>query len=137
MIDVVKGVEVLHDRDVAHTDIVIGQFVVNCDSTPDSVPLVQIQDFNRARFQQRLNDGSGEESADEVPMKCPFKVQGAGGRYRSPEEYRHLWLNEKVDVFSLGYILYEVREGEERRRQHDYDIASGENRPCGRILVQD
>ena len=113
MIQVAKGISELHEYDVISTDVDIKQFTVTFiqgdeDSIwgqpPDSPPkpFVHHQDFNRARFIERLPDGT----------KCDTKpISGAGGKKRAPEEYNRLYLTEKVDVFSLGYVIYELLTG--------------------------
>ena len=39
-------------------------------------------------------------------MQCGFTVGKNGGIWRSPEEYHYDVENEKVDVYSLGNVLY-------------------------------
>ncbi len=59
-----------------------------------------MNDFNRARF-IRWDGVQGKA--------CPFYVEVNRGRHRSPEEYfQEHPLNEKIDVFSLGYVLYSI-----------------------------
>ena len=59
-----------------------------------------MNDFNRARF-IRWND---------VETKaCPFYIEVNKGSHRSPEEYTEDHpLNEQIDVFSLGNVLYSI-----------------------------
>merc|ERR1712183_339163 len=40
------------------------------------------------------------------PGQCGFEVGKNGGEYRSPEEYAYEKETEKVDVYSLGNVLY-------------------------------
>ena len=59
-----------------------------------------MNDFNRARF-IRWND---------VETKaCPFYIEVNKWSHRSPEEYTENHpLNEQIDVFSLGNVLYSI-----------------------------
>jgi len=82
---------------IAHTDISTDQFLwVN--------GMFQLNDFNRARF-IRWN------SVKQEP--CKFVISKNPGKNRSPEEYiKGTPLNEKIDVYSLGNILYSILMGE-------------------------
>eukprot|EP00980_Cylindrotheca_fusiformis_P000587 scaffold154_cov129-Cylindrotheca_fusiformis.AAC.4 len=75
---------------LAHTDIKPDQFLVQDG-------YYKLTDFNRARFllwNQRWN------------IPCGFQVGKNGGIWRSPEEYKYEAETEKVDVYSLGNVLY-------------------------------
>jgi len=77
---------------IAHTDISIDQFL-----WVDG--MYKLNDFNRARFIRW----------DVVENKpCKFYISKNPGRYRSPEEYRYDYLTEKIDVYSLGNVLYSI-----------------------------
>ena len=66
---------------------------------------LQLNDFNRARF-IRWNSVKNEA--------CPFYIESNKGRHRSPEEYTEdSPLTEKIDVFSLGNVLYSILLGED------------------------
>lgn len=95
------GVAAIHNADregvpsMVHTDITPSQFVgVN--------GLFKVNDFNRARF-VRWNSTSKQP--------CPHHVGRNPGKNRSPEEYAHEPQTEKVDVYSLGNILYMLLTG--------------------------
>ncbi|GMI03241.1 hypothetical protein TrRE_jg12140 [Triparma retinervis] len=100
MKEAARGIEMIWGQDATHTDVNAGQFQVVVRGEGE-VPEVRIQDFNRARFPQRTPEG----------LACPFKIQGAGGKLRSPEEYRRIWLTPSIDIFSFGYVLFEVLLG--------------------------
>lgn len=95
------GVAAVHNFDkegvasVAHTDITPSQFV-------GKGGLYKLNDFNRARF-LRWNVTSKEP--------CSYLVGRNPGKNRSPEEYSHEPQTEKVDVYSLGNILYMLLTG--------------------------
>lgn len=68
------------------------------------VPVLQLNDFNRARFIRWDNENK---------EACPFFIPVNGGVHRSPEEYTDdSPLTEKIDVFSLGNILWSIVTGE-------------------------
>jgi serine/threonine protein kinase len=75
---------------IAHTDIKFDQFLYEDG-------YYKLMDFNRNRFLRWNN---------EEDKRCNFEIPGAPGRWRSPEEYNHKGLTEKVDVYSLGNVLY-------------------------------
>jgi hypothetical protein len=75
---------------LAHTDIKPDQFLVQDG-------YYKLTDFNRVRF---LTWNKRED------LQCGFHVAKNGGIWRSPEEYNYEIETEKVDVYSLGNILY-------------------------------
>lgn len=75
---------------LVHTDIKPDQFLVQDG-------YYKLTDFNRVRFllwNKRKN------------LPCGFHVAKNGGIWRSPEEYNYEQETEKVDVYSLGNVLY-------------------------------
>jgi len=76
----------------SHTDIASDQFLLI-----DGV--YKLNDFNRARFIRR-NVNTHEP--------CTFYVSNNPGKYRSPEEYNYKNLTEKIDVYSIGNIMWEI-----------------------------
>jgi hypothetical protein len=75
---------------IAHTDIKVDQFLYEDG-------YYKLTDFNRARF--LLWNG-------QTKKHCGFTVGKNGGQWRSPEEYSYQRETEKVDVYSLGNVLY-------------------------------
>jgi serine/threonine protein kinase len=75
---------------IAHTDIKVDQFLYEDG-------YYKLTDFNRARFLLWNT---------ETNKHCGFTVGKNGGQWRSPEEYAYMRETEKVDVYSLGNILY-------------------------------
>lgn len=79
---------------IAHTDITPGQFVY-----VDRAGVFRLNDFNRCRFigwNNRTNTA------------CPYHVGSNPGTFRSPEEYAYEAQTEKVDVYSLGNVLFAI-----------------------------
>ena len=95
-----QGLAAAHhvDRDdtasLAHADLSLGQYVRVGN-------VFKLNDFNRARL-LRTNRTSGD--------LCPFRVANNPGTFRSPEEYNYHPETEKIDIFSLGNILYCILE---------------------------
>lgn len=75
---------------IAHTDIKVDQFLYEDG-------YYKLTDFNRARF-LLWNE--------ETNKHCGFTVGKNAGQWRSPEEYAYKPETEKVDVYSLGNVLY-------------------------------
>lgn len=75
---------------LAHTDIKPDQFLVQDG-------YYKLTDFNRVRF---LLWNKKQD------LPCGFHVPKNGGIWRSPEEYSYEPETEKVDVYSLGNVLY-------------------------------
>jgi len=75
---------------MAHTDIKVDQFIYQDG-------YYKLSDFNRVRF---------ITFHSETNEKCGFLVGKNGGENRAPEEYAYQNETEKVDVYSLGNVLY-------------------------------
>lgn len=106
-----KGVKALHDNDIMHADLTAKQFLVSkaCEKTDTSCEMrVKINDFNRCRF---IPHKSGNSTTNYPDEKCTIQIPSAPGLYRSPEEYAAKNLTEKIDVFSLGHVLFELWTG--------------------------
>lgn len=82
---------------ISHTDVGPSQYLW-IDG------MFKLNDFNRARFIRWDNENK---------EACPFFIPVNGGVHRSPEEYTDdSPLTEKIDVFSLGNILWSIVTGE-------------------------
>jgi len=98
-----------------HADVKPSQFLLfeqprpgrkeenNNTTIRDSMPIMQINDFNRGKFLTRsIKDNE----------TCPFQmchVKHKGSLYRSPEEYMKCAdQTDGIDVFSLGGIFYYI-----------------------------
>ena len=95
-----KGLAAMHgfkDGVLANVDVQIGQFCRGKDG------MIKILDFNRA--EALLYDEKAEEY-------CTFS-EGVppDGSQRSPEEIIDAQLTEKIDVYSLGNLFYELLTG--------------------------
>eukprot|EP00566_Odontella_aurita_P018632 CAMPEP_0113536478 /NCGR_PEP_ID=MMETSP0015_2-20120614/6279_1 /TAXON_ID=2838 /ORGANISM="Odontella" /LENGTH=328 /DNA_ID=CAMNT_0000435839 /DNA_START=548 /DNA_END=1534 /DNA_ORIENTATION=- /assembly_acc=CAM_ASM_000160 len=88
----------MHSLPIAHTDITIWQFLKIKGS-------YKLNDFNRARWMRRDKKDPNKD--------CGFKVNKNGGKWRAPEEYAYEEETEKVDVFSLGNVLYVLLTGQD------------------------
>jgi serine/threonine protein kinase len=78
-------------------------FLLDIEANTVNWPL-QLNDFNRSRF---IAWNAKTEEA------CPFYIPVNGGRFRSPEEYTDKSaLTEKIDVYSLGNLLWSILKEE-------------------------
>ena len=98
-IGVMKGLVALHEVEggpIVHADITAKQYLISDTGE------IKVNDFNRCRFMAHYKkDGS----------PCKFIIPTAPGKNRSPEEYKEHDLDEKLDVYSAGNILYGILTG--------------------------
>ena len=99
MLGSASALATLHHSGVVHLEVKTREFVVDSSVSP---PSVMIQDFNNAIWLDYAIDGT---ACPVLPGDHPER----GGNLRSPEEYNGLHLTAQADIFSLGYVLYEVR----------------------------
>jgi serine/threonine protein kinase len=134
-LDMVRGVQAIHEihgGPIVHADIQSKQFLIS-----PKTGIVKINDFNRCRFMAsknvtkttindltenassnltrtsnassnltRTSNASTTEITKNIP--CKFRIPSSPGTSRSPEEYNELELDEKIDVYSVGHILYSI-----------------------------
>jgi serine/threonine protein kinase len=99
-LDVARGLEAIHSipgGPIIHADIQAEQFLVTSDGT------VKLNDFNRCRFMP-TNNITGRP--------CPIRIPQAPGKDRAPEEYKEEALDEKMDVYSVANVFYNIITGE-------------------------
>ncbi len=53
---------------------------------------------------------------------CKYEMGRANGNLRSPEEYGDEWLNEKIDVYSFGNVLYGLLTGRDPYYSDGLDV---------------
>jgi hypothetical protein len=97
--DAANGVAALHEvagGPVIHADITAKQFLVDFEGR------IKLNDFNRCRLMPH-NNVTNE--------KCRIRIPSAPGLERSPEEYLLKEVDEKLDVYSLGNVLYSILTG--------------------------
>ncbi|CAH0478783.1 unnamed protein product [Peronospora belbahrii] len=100
-LDATRGVVQLHNAlggPYAHSDLQPRQFLIDANGT------LKLNDFNRIKY-------TGPRLIDGVPSseKCTFTTSVAKGKWRSPEEYQDLELDEKLDIYSLSLVLWALR----------------------------
>jgi serine/threonine protein kinase len=102
---------------LAHTDIKPDQFLLH-------EGYYKLSDFNRVRF---LTWNYKED------LQCGYRVGKNGGNYRSPEEYNYEIQTEKVDVYSMGNVLYFLLTQEDPwegyKNKHVYELVKRGQRP--------
>lgn len=92
---VALAVAEMHALPIAHTDITLWQFL-------KIKGVYKLNDFNRVRWMRR--DTENDED-------CGFRVAVNGGKWRAPEEYAYEEETEKIDVYSLGNVLFVLLTG--------------------------
>jgi serine/threonine protein kinase len=106
--DAARGVAQLHNAPggpFVHADLQPRQFLINTNGK------LHLNDFNRVKYTgPRLVNG------EPTSEKCTFETSVAKGKWRSPEEYQHLPLDEKLDVYSLSLVLWALRAREKAFR---------------------
>jgi serine/threonine protein kinase len=86
----------MHSIDLIHDDLKLAQFLLGNNDH------IKLNDFSRTK--ERVWD----------PLLKRFKVYRNSGRHgdcRSPEEYAEKELTEKIDIFSLGSIMFSLLTG--------------------------
>jgi len=99
-LEIMKGIQTLHEIEhgpIVHADIQMDQFLYD-----ERTNRIILNDFNRCRFLPRRND---------TGKVCKVKIPSAPGGHRSPEEYDLMHIDEKIDLFSVGNILYTILTG--------------------------
>ncbi|KAG6390497.1 hypothetical protein SASPL_148232 [Salvia splendens] len=86
-IDVCKGMEYLHQKDVIHRDLKTANLLM------DSSSVVKVADFGVARFQ---NNGG------------VMTAETGTYRWMAPEVINHQLYDQKADVFSFAIVLWEL-----------------------------
>ncbi|RLN95513.1 hypothetical protein BBJ28_00009417 [Nothophytophthora sp. Chile5] len=99
--DAAQGVAQLHNAPggpFVHADLQARQFLIDGNGS------LLLNDFNRVKY-------TGPRMADGVATseKCTFQTSVAKGKWRSPEEYQHLDLDEKLDIYSLSLVMWALR----------------------------
>mmetsp|Transcript_1143 Transcript_1143/g.2697 ORF Transcript_1143/g.2697 Transcript_1143/m.2697 type:complete len:561 (+) Transcript_1143:16-1698(+) len=99
-----SGIAAMHNVDkegvpsMVHADITASQFVY-----VEQRDIYKLNDFNRARFIAKHK---------ETGKPCPFSIGMNPGTFRAPEEYGSPPIEtEKIDVYSLGNVMYGLLTG--------------------------
>jgi serine/threonine protein kinase len=105
MLDVCRGLEAAHERDVVHRDLKPENVAVTQDGT------VKILDFGVSRLVERLDR---PDTADGATRTMPLTQEGhvAGTiAYMSPEQLAGAQVDPRGDIFALGVVIFEVLNG--------------------------
>ena len=130
-LDMVRGVQAIHEihgGPIVHADLQAKQFLISRQTGT-----VKINDFNRCRFMasKHINRTVSENHQPDATtivdtiangslinttttttttttVPCKFRIPSAPGTSRSPEEYMEQELDEKIDVYAVGHVLYNL-----------------------------
>jgi hypothetical protein len=101
-IKMAEALSLLHSHPggvIVHGDVQHVQYLLDEDGES-----VILSDFNRAE-PLLFDESTGEY--------CKYVVGRGGGNVRAPEEYSEEPLNESIDVYSFGPVLYSILTGNE------------------------
>jgi len=96
MAEAIADLHGFRDGVMVHDDIMPSQFLYATDGS------LKLNDFNR---------GEAMLFDEEAGEYCRYRNGKGGGDFRSPEEFMDGRLNEKIDVFSLGNMMYGLLTG--------------------------
>lgn len=88
-----RGVEAIHEVEggpFVHADLQLRQVMIADDMS------LKLNDFNRGKWIFRDEEGEA----------CAYCGSKSKGKWRAPEEYSRGLLDEKLDIYSLGMMLY-------------------------------
>jgi Protein kinase domain len=105
-----------HGSAIVHADFNANQFVaitmgltntqhddLNNNNDRPPIPQFKLGDFNLSKFVYRHHT---------TKQPCTVKTESTGGPWRAPEEYDRHGRTEKLDIYSLGNMLYAIVTGE-------------------------
>ncbi|CAN5615154.1 hypothetical protein BH09PLA1_BH09PLA1_23730 [soil metagenome] len=111
---IAEALEAAHEKGIIHRDLKPGNVII----TPDGK--VKVLDFGLARTGENVPSSSGAQMrADSPTVTSPVRVpsptipgalMGTAG-YMSPEQARGKSVDKRADIFSFGYVLYEILTG--------------------------
>ncbi|GMF52635.1 unnamed protein product [Phytophthora fragariaefolia] len=123
--DAARGVAQLHNAPggpFAHADLQARQFLIDANGT------LKLNDFNRVKY-----TGPRTINGVQTGEKCTFKTSVAKGKWRAPEEYQFMPLDEKLDIYSLSVVMWAMRAREKPfsslEREQVYDQVPTGARP--------
>jgi len=88
-----RGVEAIHEVNggpYVHADLQLRQVMIADDNT------LKLNDFNRGKWIPHDEEGVG----------CAYCGSKSKGKWRAPEEYTRGVLDEKLDIYSMGMMIW-------------------------------
>jgi len=104
---VASGLSAAHEAGIAHRDIKPENIMVRKDG------YIKVLDFGLAKLteQKTASDTDSEAPTKALVDTSPGSVMGTAA-YMSPEQARGVKVDTRTDIWSLGFVLYEMLTGQ-------------------------
>ncbi len=105
-IQIASAIQAAHKAGIIHRDIKPDNIMIRPDG------LIKVLDFGLARFSPLLPEGSNNQEKHNKlePGTIPGMLVGTP-RYMAPEQARGKKVDYRVDIFSIGVVMYEMLAG--------------------------
>jgi serine/threonine protein kinase len=94
--DALEGLVYLHNDGVVHCDLKLENLLLNAQEDEERIPLLKICDFGISRLMDPNNG------------KIFMEVKSGSPSYIAPEVQSESYIDEKIDLWSLGIVLYKM-----------------------------
>ncbi|KAJ8542738.1 hypothetical protein K7X08_005261 [Anisodus acutangulus] len=108
--DATFGMEYLHSKNIVHFDLKCDNLLVNLKDP--SRPICKVGDFGLSKIKRNTLVSGGVRGT--LPWMAPELLNGSSNK-----------VSEKVDVFSFGFVLWEILTGEEPYASMHYGAIIG------------
>jgi serine/threonine protein kinase len=95
MNDILEALAYLHEKGIVHGDIKLENMLIN-RSEGEKIPVVKLCDFGLSRI------------LDQKTGKFLMTIPVGSASYMAPEIKSNSYVNEKIDMWALGIVLYKM-----------------------------